>query len=74
MTPLKKGQTREEDRYMWGFGRSPNPHIYLSPLLEGSFFQCTHICYGKDLTPILPDNFQRLAFSIISVRKSYKMR
>ena len=38
MIPLKKGQPREEDRYMWGCGRSPHPHIYPFPLLEGSFF------------------------------------
>jgi hypothetical protein len=38
MTPLKKGQPREEDRYMRGCGRSPHPLIYPSPLLEGSFF------------------------------------
>jgi len=38
MTPLKKGQPREEDWHMWGCGRSPLPHICSSPLLEGSFF------------------------------------
>jgi hypothetical protein len=37
MTLLKKSQTREEDWYMWGFELCPNPHIYTSPLLEGSF-------------------------------------
>jgi hypothetical protein len=37
MTPLEKGQTREEGR-MWGFGLRPNPHIYPSLRLEGSFF------------------------------------
>jgi hypothetical protein len=29
---------REKRTGMWGFGRSPNPHIYPSPLLKGSFF------------------------------------
>ena len=38
MTPLKKGQPREEDRDMWGCGLRPHPHISPSPLLEGSFF------------------------------------
>ncbi len=38
MISLKKGQPREEDRYMWGCGRSPHPHIYLFIPLEGSFF------------------------------------
>ena len=38
MTPLKKGQPREEERYMWGCGRSPHPHIYHSLLLEGNYF------------------------------------
>jgi len=38
MNPLKKGQLREEDRYMWGCGRSPHPHIYPSLLLAGVFF------------------------------------
>jgi len=39
MIPLKKGQPREDDRYMWGWGgggRPPHPHIYPSPLLEGN--------------------------------------
>jgi len=34
----KKGHPREEDRYMGGCGLRPHPHIYPSPLLEGSFF------------------------------------
>jgi len=51
MTPLKKGQPREEDRYMWGCGRSPHPHIYPSPLLEGSFFS-----YGCRLIERSPDS------------------
>ena len=38
MNPMKKGQLREADRYMWGCGRSPHPHIYPSLLLEGGFF------------------------------------
>jgi len=28
---------------MWGCGRSPHPHIYPSPLLEGSFFSALNI-------------------------------
>jgi hypothetical protein len=28
MNPLKKGQLREENRYMLGGGRSPPPNIY----------------------------------------------
>ncbi len=38
MTPLKKGQPREDDRYMWGCGLRPHSHIYPSLLIEGSFF------------------------------------
>jgi hypothetical protein len=38
MSPLKKGQLREEDRYMWGCGLRPHPHIYPSVLLAGGFF------------------------------------
>jgi hypothetical protein len=38
MTPLNKGQTREEDWYMGGAGETRTPHIYLSPLLVGRFF------------------------------------
>jgi|GEM_PF-5778987 len=38
MTPLKKGQPREEERYMWGCGLRPHPHIFHSLLLEGNFF------------------------------------
>jgi hypothetical protein len=34
----EKDQPREEDRYVWGCGRSPHPHTYLSLLLEGSIF------------------------------------
>jgi hypothetical protein len=34
----EKGQSREKDRYMWGFGIRPNPHIYPFPVLEGDFF------------------------------------
>lgn len=41
MAPLEKGQTREEDQYMLGCGRSPHPNIYTSLLLEG-FIQSTH--------------------------------
>jgi len=37
MAPLKNGQPQEEDRYMWGCGRSPHPHIYPSLLLDGIF-------------------------------------
>jgi len=33
MNPLKKGQLREEYRYMWGCGLRPHPHIYSSLLL-----------------------------------------
>jgi len=48
MTPLKKGQPREEDRYMWGCGRIPHPHIYPSPLLEGSSFSALiYVSYFK---------------------------
>ncbi len=47
LTPLKKGQTREEDRYMWGFRRSPNPHIYPFPLLKGSFFSALKIEFDE---------------------------
>jgi len=38
LTPLKKSQPREEDRYMWGRRLRPHPHIYLSLVLECSFF------------------------------------
>jgi hypothetical protein len=38
MTLLKKGQPREEEWYMWEYGRSPHPHIYHSLLLEGNYF------------------------------------
>ena len=46
VTPLKKGQPREEDRYMRGCGLRPHPLIYPSPLLEGSFFSalCNRMC------------------------------
>jgi hypothetical protein len=37
MTPLKKDQQREDDRYVCGCGGNPHPHTYLSLLLEGSF-------------------------------------
>jgi len=47
MTPLKKGQPREEDRYMWGRGLRPRPHIYPSPLLEGSFFSALNNITSK---------------------------
>ena len=43
MTPLKKGQPREEDRYVGVRAAPVHPHIP-SPLLEGSFFQRAHIC------------------------------
>jgi hypothetical protein len=43
MNPLKKGQLREEDRYMWGCGLRPHPHMYLSLLLAGGYFSAlTH--------------------------------
>ncbi len=48
VTPLKKGQTREEDRSMWGFGRSPNPPIYPSPLHESSFFSALKYIIVKE--------------------------
>ena len=35
MNPLKKGQPREEDRYMWG--RGLHPHTYPSLVLAGGF-------------------------------------
>jgi len=38
MTPLKKDQLREEERYMLGSGLRPHPNIYRSLLREGSFF------------------------------------
>jgi len=38
MTLLKKGQPQEEDRYMWGCGLRPHPHIYPFLLLEGRLF------------------------------------
>jgi hypothetical protein len=46
MIPLKKGQLREEDMYMWGCGRSPHPHIYPSLLLAGGFFRA--LIHAKD--------------------------
>ena len=38
MKPLKKDLLQEEDRYMWGCGLIPHPHIYPSLLLAGGFF------------------------------------
>jgi hypothetical protein len=38
----KKSQSREKDRYMWGFGLRPNPHIYPFLVLEGNFFSAHH--------------------------------
>jgi hypothetical protein len=43
----EKGQTREDDRYMWGFGLRPNPHMYPAP--RGHFFQCARDYYLKEL-------------------------
>jgi hypothetical protein len=37
MTPLKKGQTREEECYMSGCGLRPHPYMYPSRHLECSF-------------------------------------
>ena len=37
MISMKKGQLREGNRYMWGCGPSPHPHIYPSILFAGSF-------------------------------------
>jgi len=34
---------------MWGCGRSPHPHIYPSPLLEGSFFSVLFNRYWVNL-------------------------
>lgn len=42
MNPLKKGQPREEDWFMWECGRSPHPHIDLTLLLADDFIQLTH--------------------------------
>jgi hypothetical protein len=38
MNTLKNSQLREEERNMWGCGRSPHPHIFPSLLLAGVFF------------------------------------
>jgi hypothetical protein len=38
MTPLKKGQPREEDRCIWVCGLRPHTHILPFLLPEGSFF------------------------------------
>jgi hypothetical protein len=38
MNPLKKDQLREEDRYMWGCGLRPHPHIYHFFPLVAAFF------------------------------------
>ena len=35
---------------MWGFGRSPNPHIYPFPLLEGSFFSALILLYQNNVS------------------------
>jgi hypothetical protein len=32
---------------MWGYGRSPYPHIYPYLLLENSFFRALFQCSGK---------------------------
>lgn len=45
MTPLKRGQKREEERSMWGCGLRPHPHIDHSLLFEGNFF-CALINLG----------------------------
>jgi hypothetical protein len=34
----EKGQLREEDRYKWGCGLRPHPHLYPSLLLVHGFF------------------------------------
>ncbi len=52
MTPMKKGQTREEDWYMCGCGRSPHPYIYPSRLLECSFL--VHSSYFLEFTAGYP--------------------
>ena len=53
MTPLKKCETREEDRYMWGCGRSPHPHMYPFSLLSVAFF--SRLIYAINL--IAPGQF-----------------
>ena len=37
MNPLKKDQLREKNRYMWGCGLRPRPHIQPSLLHAGDF-------------------------------------
>jgi hypothetical protein len=38
MSPLKKDQLREEDRYLWVCGHSPHTHRYPALLLESVSF------------------------------------
>jgi len=43
---------------MWGCGRSPQPHIYPSPLLEGSFFSA--LMHRINLIDIAPEAQHKL--------------
>ena len=67
VTPLKKGHPREEDRYMWGCGRSPHPHIYPSLILEGIFFSALR-CRIRDGSAKGLTVFQCLLYRILMLR------
>ncbi len=63
----KKGQTREEDRYIWGFGLRPSPHIYTSTLLDGIFFSALMTFYQIYLPALLETSYISEIFLISSL-------
>ena len=42
----EKNQPREDDRYLYGCGRNPQPYKFLFPFLD-RIFQCTHETYQR---------------------------
>jgi hypothetical protein len=54
LTPLKKGQSREEGWYMRGSGLRPHLLIYPSLLLEGSLFGVPQILLHVDQDLTIP--------------------
>ena len=51
---------------MWGCGRSPHPHIYPSPLLDGCFFSALIIVRKKNA--ILPAEDCEGTFSLLGAK------
>jgi hypothetical protein len=63
----EKGHLREEDRYKWGCGRRPHPHLYPSLLLAGGFFSVliqldllSLVLSTEIMITIQPKNAQRI--------------